>query len=166
MFQIGETMGATGPNGSNRKGRVPNLEKCPELAQKIVELISKGMTQGHAAEMVGIHQSTFYDWFARGEKAGAKECFREFNEAIKRARIGFLTSHLDNITAQSKRNWTCSAWLLERVHPDKYASAETQTRSRLEEIEREVQALHQLAIQKGILDKEGTTDAMQPAKEG
>ena len=141
--------------GKNNKGRITDLEKTPELGKKLIELITRGVAQKHACELVGVGTTTFYAWIQRGELKGAKKCYKEFRDAIMTARQAFVQKHLDNISAQGARQWQASAWMLERCGNGShhFANPELIARHRLEEIEKVLVDLRALAIARGVIEE-------------
>lgn len=87
----------------------------PERVKKIVQLIEEGNFADTSAKLAGIGESTFYQWKQRHE---------EFAEVIKKAeatRESNLLSEIVNAKDASGRAiWTAKAWVLERLHRDKY----------------------------------------------
>ena len=98
-------------------GRKPKLTK--ELIKKAEELLAEGNPQMIVWQSLGISRGTWYKWLQEGERAksGLK---RDFFDAIKRAEAKSAILHLRNInrSAFEERNWTASAWLLERRFPE------------------------------------------------
>lgn len=83
------------------------------VAQKICKNIAEGCSREASASLAGISTATLYEWqrqfpqFSEGlEKADAR-CERECITAIRKA-------------GRSSRNWTASAWCLERKFPHRY----------------------------------------------
>lgn len=70
------------------------------LQTKLVKLLKTGATVADACQHVGLAESTFYDWQAKGD-AGDSE-FLEFSEAVNRARNDAKVSAIDTLrTAMS-----------------------------------------------------------------
>lgn len=95
----------------------------PELRDKVAGLIRAGNTVEVAADAAGIGESTFYDWMARGSKAGKAEApFREFREVVERAQ-GEAEAVLVTRIAKAAQDgsWSAAAWLLERRNPERWA---------------------------------------------
>ncbi len=44
----------------------------------------------------------------------------EFAKRLKRAESDFEVIHLSNIQQAGKKSWNASAWMLERVHPERF----------------------------------------------
>jgi len=145
--------------GSKHSGRPTNLALFPEVAAKLVELVSKGTAMRFAADLCGIPQSVLSAWLVKGNAPGGKKIYREFAAAIKEARRSFVLHHLNNIERHSRQSWQCSAWSLERSIPSEFASAEVKLRIRLEEVEQTLANIQQLAIDRGILEG-GTNNAL------
>lgn len=49
---------------------------------------------------------------------------RRFRLAVKKAEADSITSLVKTITTAGRRNWTASAWMLERRHPDDFGRRE------------------------------------------
>ena len=95
----------------------------PETQEKIITAIRAGNYANVAAQYAGIHESTFYDWIVRGEAAKGG-IYAEFAEAVKKAEADAEARHVLNITNASKKEWTASAWYLERKHSDRWGRKE------------------------------------------
>ena len=145
--------------GSKHTGRPPTLEATPEVGDKIISLISDGCGQNYAAELCGVDPTVVSEWVGKGRKKGAKACYANFTQRIKEARASFIAANLKEIRRHSAQSWQCNAWLLERCAGNNFASPEVQMRHRLEEVERALATIHQLAIDRGILEG-GTTNAL------
>lgn len=97
-------------------GRPTSL--TPELGRKLVSLVRGGHSPSSAARMVGVNSGTVSRWLRRTEPE-----YRNFRRAIKRARSMHerrLLARIDNASRDPK-HWTAAAWILERLHPEKYA---------------------------------------------
>lgn len=77
----------------------------------LIKLIKTGVSIADACAHVGIAQSTYYDWMARGE--AGDEGFTEFSEAISRARvdakitaIGTIRTAMSPFTQKSTKTQT------------------------------------------------------------
>ena len=89
----------------------------PQLIKEIYSLIEQGVPAVRACEAVGIGESTFYEW---------KETFPEFAESIKKYKAKAITKNVKNVlkAAEEPKNWTASAWFLERRDKDNFALKE------------------------------------------
>lgn len=100
-------------------GRKTILTK--DLIERICKSIREGNYKNVACQAVGIGESTFYSWLAKGEanKAGL---YVEFVEAIKKAEAEAEQAHVGVIKdAANSGTWQASAWYLERKHPERWA---------------------------------------------
>ena len=107
-----------------------------ELIDEILTYKENGLSDKDVCDMVGIDQSTFYAWLKEAEtgidthnpnrKAPNLELKKEFAEGLKKARVAFKAYHIQNITKAAKRNWTASAWILERMYPKEFSPIERQ----------------------------------------
>lgn len=75
----------------------------------ILQAIADGLTYADAAKLAGVDQDTITNW---------KKISSEFSEEIEKMEIQFKREQVDTIRKASKRNWTASAWLLERKFPE------------------------------------------------
>lgn len=84
-------------------------KKTPLIINALCKAIRLGLPNIRACELVGLSQETFYQW----EKSDP-----EFSEKIKKARSERIEFHLTNIKKAAEKNWTASAWILERTEPE------------------------------------------------
>ena len=99
----------------------------PEIQRHIVQLVQAGNYTPVACRAAGIGESTFYDWWARGDPAKddpADAIYRAFRADVEDARATGETV-LVSIVAREARNADVKAaiWLLERMHPERWARA-------------------------------------------
>lgn len=116
----------------------------------ILGLVAKGRSPSAAAEMVGISVQTMSDWRRRGQEGGVKnkiyvDFVRDLNEALEKfeathlARIAggpngevvIRKKHIVRERGQVVREevweetrpqaWTASAWLLQKIYPERYS---------------------------------------------
>jgi transposase len=110
------------------------------VGELIVRAVKIGAYKAQAAEAAGVRESTLYNWINRGEDALAvaqekvddetevavKDCpeadqpYVDFVESLKKAEASAEVWHLGNIRRHASRNWTASAWYLERTKRDRY----------------------------------------------
>ncbi len=104
----------------------------PDVHATIVDLTRKGRPIRVAAEAVGVHHGTVYDWLHRGE-AGI-EAYVPFMLDWKAARAEAVGGVIDSIADAGQRSscptctcetpcvapgdWKATAWLGERLYPD------------------------------------------------
>lgn len=94
----------------------------PELAERIANLISTGNFTVVVCGLVGISESTFYRWMARGEKA-TRGVYREFWEQVKKAEAAREAKWVKDIDGDP--SWQSKAWLLERRYPERWGRRDT-----------------------------------------
>jgi hypothetical protein len=109
-----------------KRGRKPKL--TVEMIDQICLYIENGNTNKDAVLLSGITEAAFYKWKEianRIKDAGRLD--REANylyfyllESIKKAESKFRAYHISNINAASKKEWTASAWMLERRYPNEF----------------------------------------------
>ncbi len=103
------------------------MKYSPEIVDQIIKHIEAGNFDVYAFKSVGISNQTFYSW--------QKE-HKEFRELIKKAKSKRINTLVSNI-AKSK-NWTASAWLLERLDRKRFhlpTSQEKEFEDRLKHLE-------------------------------
>lgn len=129
-------------------GRKSRLSK--EVQEQLTNFISRGHFETLACAACGIPESTYFRWKELGEdhleeRAGrkvlvrARSPYREFREAVEKAKAQAQMIHLENIRASAfstqtndqgkttitPKNWTASAWYLERTAPEKFGRRDT-----------------------------------------
>ena len=91
----------------------------PEVQGLIVDGISAGLTYQLSCERAGIFPSTFYAWLERGELQATGR-YKEFSEAITRAKADSALRLVSQITLAAPKDWRAAAFMLERRFPDDY----------------------------------------------
>lgn len=98
----------------------------------IVERVRAGIPNEVAAESTGIDQATFYRWIAWGEDRWengklrhARPGYREFSEAVRRARAEAEALHVGIIAKAAPEDWRASAFFLERSRPERWRRRDT-----------------------------------------
>jgi len=107
--------------GTSNSGRRTIL--TPEIIKQAVALISVGNYACTVAAYLGIHQSTWFNWLAKGEKA-RDGIYKEFVDAIKKAEAVPEIRAVTGIVDAAKENWQAWAWFLERKHKDRWGRYE------------------------------------------
>jgi hypothetical protein len=79
---------------------------------EICAIIAVGGSQRTAARYVGCAPNTIRRRAARDP---------EFARRLRRAEADFEVIHLSNIQQAGKKSWNASAWLLERIYPERFA---------------------------------------------
>ena len=91
----------------------------PEVHEAIVDGINAGLTFRLTCARVGVNPSTFYRWLDTGETAKTGR-YREFYEAVERAKADSALRLVSQITLQAPADWRAAAFILERRFPDDY----------------------------------------------
>ena len=78
----------------------------------ILNAIAEGLTQRDASIIAGISEDTFSLW---------KRQDSDFSEQIRQKEIECKMAHINTIKTASKKNWTASAWWLERKHKEEFS---------------------------------------------
>jgi hypothetical protein len=89
--------------GEKKVGRHSTL--TPEIQEKILNYVRRGLTYERAGEALGIPTATIQNWQARN---------KVFNNALKRARRDLEVSLLESINQAGEKSWQARAWILER----------------------------------------------------
>ena len=115
-------------------GRSAKISK--DMVDEILTYKENGLSDKDICDMVGIDQSTFYCWLKEAETgidshnperpAPNLELKIELANGLKRARAAFKAFHIQNITKASKKEWTASAWILERMFPREFGRIDRQ----------------------------------------
>lgn len=79
--------------------------------------MQKGLSVNHAAQKLHIHHSTVSQW---------RKDMPEFDAALSAAEAAFVEEQTENIRSAGKKNWTASAWLLERRWPQFFSQPQVQ----------------------------------------
>jgi transposase-like protein len=95
-------------------------ELTPELTEAICKTLRLAGTVEDAARRAGIDDSTLYRWQARGKRE-KRGLYREFCEAIKKAKAERRRVLELQMLTFAKRNWLALAWYMERTDPEHYA---------------------------------------------
>jgi hypothetical protein len=100
--------------------------------QLIVDRIRAGIPIEPAVESTGTGLSTFYRWQERGrdrvedrKPKRAEPRYREFVDAVTRARAEAEALHVSYITKAAAEDWRASAWYLERTRSERYRRRDT-----------------------------------------
>ncbi len=100
-------------------GRPTRLTKA--VREKIIKGIRLGLTYDRAAQLAGIHKSTFYMWKRKGLQKKAP-LYIKFIDELKKAEVEGEAAAISHIVkAAQEGTWTAAAWLLERRFPDRWA---------------------------------------------
>jgi transcriptional regulator with XRE-family HTH domain len=89
----------------------------PEIHEKILGFVRKGLTYEKAGEALGISPATIQNWQHRN---------KAFNESLQKARRGLEANLLDSINQAGEKSWQARAWILERSFQYSQPSARLQ----------------------------------------
>ena len=78
----------------------------PEVQDLIVDGINAGLTFRLTCARVGVNPGTFYRWL--------ESMYREFYEAVERAKADSALRLVSQITLQALTDWRAAAFMLER----------------------------------------------------
>lgn len=82
-----------------------------EIIKQVGINLAAGMSRQDTWEIVGITESTFYEWMKRPE----------FSEAVKKGEFACKQRNIVRIQNASKKSWVAAAWWLERKFPEEFA---------------------------------------------
>lgn len=92
----------------------------PLVIRFLLESFASGLKAADACASAGIHTDTLTRWMKRAE-VEPDSPHAALAEAIKSAKALGKRWHLDNIRRHSLKEWTASAWTLERTDPEQFA---------------------------------------------
>ncbi|MEU8378991.1 hypothetical protein [Streptosporangium sp. NPDC048865] len=96
----------------------------PELQEELCKYLSDGQYLTTACDLVGVHEATVYRWLERGEPEDAPALYREFREAVTRARAEAEAAMVDVVMIDAKGGAIVKE--VTRVKPDGSEETETQ----------------------------------------
>jgi len=100
-------------------GRPTDL--TPDTQSRIVEALRAGNYIDAACAYAGIGTTTYYRWMQRAQDPTAPDIYRDFRDAVERARAEAEIRNVGLIQrAASDGTWQAAAWFLERSHPRKW----------------------------------------------
>ena len=91
----------------------------PEVQDLIVDGINAGLTFRLTCARAGVNPGTFYRWLEKGE-AAQTGVYREFCDAVERAKADSALRLVSQITLQAPTDWRAAAFMLERRFPEDY----------------------------------------------
>jgi hypothetical protein len=95
------------------RGRPPKL--TAETQARIIEALRAGNYQETAAAYAGVHVATFHRWMANGAQPDADPLYRDFRNAVEKARSEAEVRNVALIQrAAQDGTWQAAAWYLER----------------------------------------------------
>ena len=120
-------------NGNGKNGRLPAKVKKPgrplsltaTKRRNLLKALGVGVPLTHACDAAGINIATFRNWRNRLDTEPEGSEIRTLFSQIKKVEGKALQKNLERIVAAAEepRNWTASAWLLERRYPQHFGKA-------------------------------------------
>jgi transcriptional regulator with XRE-family HTH domain len=102
LLIMDELADSTAP-AEKKAGRHSTL--TPEIHEKILGFVRKGLTYEKAGEALGISPATIQNWQHRN---------KAFNESLQKTRRELEANLLDSINQAGEKSWQARAWILER----------------------------------------------------
>jgi hypothetical protein len=87
------------------------LKYNAELIAEVEKQLAIGMSRTDTWQIVGISESTFYEWMDRPE----------FSEAVRRGEFACKQRMIVRIQNASKKSWYAASWWLSRKFPEEFA---------------------------------------------
>jgi DNA-binding CsgD family transcriptional regulator len=112
VLLMDEPADSTAPSKGGRHSTL-----TPEIQEKLLAYVRKGLTYERAGEALGISPATIQNWQARN---------KQFNNALKKARRDLEASLLDSINLAGEKSWQARAWMAERIFQYAQPSARLQ----------------------------------------
>ena len=110
------------PQGQRGRPSVSTKER----ADRLLQAVRGGNYLETAARYAGISYATLRRWILKADDPSAPEEYREFKEALEKARADAEVAALAKIQkAASDGAWPAAAWYLERSWPDRWGKRET-----------------------------------------
>jgi len=92
----------------------------PQRRETFLKLLRGGLPIDTAARLTGVDGHIVRSWRNRSTKKVPG--YVRFNDEIDRAMAEGEAIHLARITDAGKTSWRASAWLLERMYPDRWGA--------------------------------------------
>jgi hypothetical protein len=107
------------------------IKLTDDLTRTFATLVRAGNTVAVACNVVGIDESTYYDWMRRAKRKGdANDPYRAFRAALEQARGEAEAILVGQITTSARNgSWQAAAWLLERRWPERWAKPDQRKES-------------------------------------
>jgi transposase len=95
-----------------------------EIAEVIYIYLENGSTYEIAAQAVGVHRNTLYNWICRGEKEEPE--YQDFVQNITKARAKAEIKYLNIVEKAMEKDWTAARWKLAHMNPDAWGDKSEQ----------------------------------------
>ena len=105
------------PDAPDQKKVGRHSTLTPEIHEKILGFVRKGLTYEKAGEALGISPATIQNWQHRN---------KAFNESLQKERRQLEANLLDSINQAGEKSWQAKAWILERSFQYSQPSARLQ----------------------------------------
>jgi transposase len=133
-------------------GRLPKLDARVE--KEIVDAVRAGAFLHEAAAAAGISRSTLHRWIQRGEDPNGEPLYRDFRDAVTRARAQAHVAAVAVIRRAMPDDWKAAAFYLERRDPQNWGRR-TAHDVRIEESSEVDREIAELLKQMGVNDPHG-----------
>lgn len=98
--------------------------KIDHVADTIVGLLRNGLGLDNAARAVGVKDDTVREWIRRGEDRDGRRRpapkYVDFARRVREARAQGEGMLVGQMWRHARDDWRATAWLLERLYPDRY----------------------------------------------
>jgi hypothetical protein len=92
--------------------------------ETLFRAVSAGLNQRDSCAAAGISPRTFQHWQERAESE-PDSAFSALFADLKAAKAAGKLAHLENIKKHSAKEWTASAWTLERTDPEQFGKRDS-----------------------------------------
>ena len=92
-----------------------------KMIDDLAGAIGDGLTDRHAAALVGISPSTLKVWRGSARTAVPQSLLARLEKRLAQADAQFIQHHLRMIATEKAGTWQRHAWLVERRHQSEYA---------------------------------------------
>jgi hypothetical protein len=90
----------------------------PEIADRIVAMLTAGAFLGPAASSAGVSRRTLSNWLARGQSGDPEDtAYRDLAERVEKARATAQVRAVAIVSRAAEEDWRAAAWFLERSDP-------------------------------------------------
>ena len=103
-------------NGDEGRSRPTKL--TPERRDALLKWLRGGLPLETAARLTGVSPSTVQSW--RKQSRAGRAGYRNFETEVLTAMAEGEAIHVARIAEAGRGNWRAAAWLLERMHPEKW----------------------------------------------
>jgi hypothetical protein len=97
-----------------------------DVLETLFRAVSAGLNQRDSCAAAGIHPTTFQRWMNAAEDEPTS-AYAALAADLKAARAAGKLAHLENIKKHSAKEWTASAWTLERTDPEQFGKRDAES---------------------------------------